>query len=287
MAPEYRGGNNSAQYDGTYRTMLGRPASGNISLTSARTSAHNRGEGWEQMMYDAYVALYWLYVVEYANLNSQLPFNSDHTDRGYRQGGLGAGVTEVNSTQWGEKFGYYGFVPCGTTNELGNQTGVVPYDVPDADGTWRKVSVPSYRGVENPFGHIWHWCDGFLAMGNGTRQEYFICHDRKKFASAKNDGYESVGMSPGNEGHVKTMLRTELGDILAASNGANSGNYFADYHYEAFANGTVYGLLLGGNAHAGALAGFVCGFSNYGPSDAVAAVGSRLCYFNGTSVIDF
>lgn len=289
MAPEYRGGNNSAQYDGTYRTMLGRPASGTVSLTSARNSAHNRGEGWEQMMYDVYVALYWLYVVEYANLNPQLAFNSDRTDRGYRQGGIGDGVTTVNSTQWDEKFGYYGFVPCGITNELGNQTGVVLYDVPDAeeDSVWCQVSVHSYRGVENPFGHIWHLCDGFLAVGNGTQQEYFICHDRKKFASTKNDGYESIGMSAGANGYMKTMLRTELGDILAASIGGGTTIWFADYHYEAFGGGTTYGLLLGGSAHTGAYAGFVCGNSVNGSSSTLAYIGSRLCYFLGTSVIDF
>ena len=41
-------------------------------------------------------ATYWLYVVEYANLNCQLDFNAQPTSEGYKQGGLSAGVTTLN-----------------------------------------------------------------------------------------------------------------------------------------------------------------------------------------------
>lgn len=129
MAEQYRGGNNNAEYDGTYRTSLGRPAT-QISRTNFRNYARKRNNSataeWNCMTYDAQKTLYWLFAVEYATLNTQAAFNSELTAEGYRQGGLGAGVTTWDGT-WSNFNGYYPFVPCGHTDTLGNQTGTVSY----------------------------------------------------------------------------------------------------------------------------------------------------------------
>ena len=63
----FRGGNNNAEWDGSYRSLLGMPATV-TSLTNFRTYARNRkadNTEWNCMDYHAYKALYWLYVVEY------------------------------------------------------------------------------------------------------------------------------------------------------------------------------------------------------------------------------
>lgn len=50
------------------------------------------------LSYDQYKNIfYWLYVVEYANFNSQEAYNATLTDEGYRQGGLGNGITNMNA----------------------------------------------------------------------------------------------------------------------------------------------------------------------------------------------
>ena len=48
---DYRGGNNNASYDGTYRSFLGLPAT-DISLNGFRTYARNRGSvEWNSNLY--------------------------------------------------------------------------------------------------------------------------------------------------------------------------------------------------------------------------------------------
>ena len=160
MDADYRGGGNNTAYDGTYRTLLGRPAT-TTSRTNFRNYARKRKAGsteWNCMTYDIQKELYWLFVIEYATLNSQATINAEKDSNGYAQGGLGAGVT--NMSDWSGFNGYYPFVPCGHTDELGNGTGEVAYPVINEDGSTRcTVMVPRYRGVENPFGHIWQCTD--------------------------------------------------------------------------------------------------------------------------------
>ena len=135
----FRGGNNNSEWDSTYRSLLGMPAT-SISLTNFRNYARNRKDGdtqWNCMDYTAYKAVYWLYVVEYADRNCQLVFNENLTSDGFRQGGLGSGVTNINGEKWNSFNGYYPFVPCGHTNRLGNKTGIVQFIMPfeyDAGG---------------------------------------------------------------------------------------------------------------------------------------------------------
>lgn len=134
--------------------------------------------------YDAHRDLTWLFVVEYATLNSQKAFNANLTAEGYHQGGLGEGVTTGTVTVNG--VATYSFVPCGTTNSLGNGTGIIEYTHTntDAEGTstgTETVNVPRYRGIENPFGHVWkNVIDVVVA---GTDNSVYICKDYTKFGT--------------------------------------------------------------------------------------------------------
>lgn len=100
---QYRGGNNTSSWDDTYRSLLGMPVTSN-SLASFRTYARNRGVSgeakWNAYVWGIHNDLYWLYVIEYANRNSQAEFNETLTSEGYRQGGLGAGVTNIAYNAW-------------------------------------------------------------------------------------------------------------------------------------------------------------------------------------------
>lgn len=61
--------------------------------------------------------------------------------------------------------------------------------------------------------------------------------------------------------------------------GGGSSTYFCDYHYTNIPTAeALRGVLFGGAASYGALAGFAYAYSYSSPSSAFAFVGSRLCF---------
>lgn len=289
MDADYRGGGNNSAWDGSYRTLLGRPATA-ISRTNFRNYARKRKANsteWNCMTYDIHKELYWLFVIEYATLNSQATFNAQKDSNGYAQGGLGAGVTTLTSAEWNTLNGYNPFAPCGHTDSLGNGSGEVPYEVPNADGAILKtVMVPRYRGVENPFGHIWQWTDGINirispteANGGDELSKVFVCTDPSKFSDSGYDGYAHVGNEARAEGYVKEVIFGEGGEIMPSVVGGGSSTYFCDYHYTNIPTAeALRGVLFGGGANDGANAGFAFAATYDAPSNTYASIGSRLCF---------
>lgn len=280
----YRGGNNNAAWDAETRTLLGRPASV-ISLTNFRAYARNRGAGWNCDVYEVQKTWYWLYAVEYANFNSQLAYNAAPTLAG-KQGGLGNGVTTLGSTAWNNWNSYYPFVPCGHTNLLGNRTGVVPYVMPPEYGTLT-VDVPSYRGLENPFGHIWKWTDGcklrIQANDAGGKSEFYVCLNPSQFQDTNYNNYLLRGELSRVEGYIRRMLVGEFGEnmpTVAGGTGSGSATFFADCFYTSLPSSgeSQRGVLFGGSAYFGAAAGLGCSYAINAASSTSASVGSRLCF---------
>ena len=282
---DYRGGNNDATRDGTYRTMLGMPAT-NISLTNFRAYARKRGSTeWNCNLYRLHKMMWWLFAVEYANFNSQADFNAALDENGYHQGGLGAGVTTWDGTLWNNYNGYYPLVPCGVTNSLGNHTGTVDYNVIGSDGsTVKTFAVPRYRGVENPFGHIWKWTDGCKCIiqseASGGLSKFYVCDNPANFTSSGTTNYDYRGNLPRSDGYVKALILGEDGEIMPLAVGGGSTTYFCDYYYTDIPSSgeAERGVLFGGSAVDGAGAGFVFADANNAPSYAYASFGSRLCF---------
>jgi hypothetical protein len=286
----FRGGNNTADWDGTYRSLLGLPAT-NISLTNFRTYGQNRGTGWGCYDWNAHLAIYWLFAIEYATLNSQKNFDSSLTEEGFHKGGLGPGVSNIDSTKWNTYNSYNPFVPCGVTNSLGNNTGVVEFTFSEAQaeayGAEFTTSVPSYRGVENPFGHINKWADGILCVGNGTYQEVHISRTPSQYASALNDSYIDMGHEATANGYCKAILATGptldqtkrvYGDIIDRDDSGSASTYFCDYHYHDNTDGGLRAVCVGGSASGGTGAGLACVYADGGVGSALANFGSRLCW---------
>lgn len=283
---DYRGGDNNSGWDGTYRSLLGRPAT-QISRTNFRNYARNRkadSTEWNCMTYDFQKLLYWLFVVEYGTLNSQKAFNEDKDANGYAQGGLGNGVTNLDGTKWSNFNNYYPFIPCGYTNDLGNGTGRRVFLMPEEyDSAGLTVKVPRYRGIENPFGHTWQWTDGInvqVEPGDGL-SKVFVCDDPSKFNDSNYDGYQHVGNEARTAQYVKEVIFGEGGEIMpkVVGDGANSTKYFCDYHYTNIpTTETLRGVLFGGGANREATAGFAYATSSYAPSNSGAYFGSRLCF---------
>jgi len=290
LTAQYRGGNNQSDWDGTYKTELGRPAT-HKSLTEFRTLARARKSGsteWNCMTYDVQKALYWLFAVEYATLNTQAAYNAQLDANGYHQGGLGVGVT--NATDLATFDGSEPFVPCGHTDSLGNGTGQVEYTATDtADNITEDVYVPRYRGVENPFGHIWQWTDGILvqvhpASGQNV-SKVFVCSDPSKFDSDSVANYTHVGNEERAGGYIKEMIFGEGGEIMPTLCGGSDSTYFCDNHYVDVNVSaiTLRGVLFGGAANNGSGAGFAFSYSRHAPSTADSGIGSRLCFIPATA----
>lgn len=283
---QYRGGANQTDWDGTYRNVLGRPVT-SISRTSLRNAARARGAGtqWNCCDYNSYKDVAWLFYIEYANLNSQTAFNAAKDANGYSQGGLGNGATTLSSAQWSGYNGYYPFIPCGYTDDLGNASGEVAYVMPNSDETtFATIYANRYRGIENPFGHVWKWSDGInieiKSEADGGTSKVYVADDPAKFNDSNYNGYTMRGLEARVEGYTKEMVIGTYGDIIPALVGGGTTVYWCDYHYTNIPNsGTVLrGVLFGGAADHGANAGFGYASSYNAPSFTYPAVGSRLCF---------
>lgn len=286
---QYRGGNNTSSWDeDSQKTLLGRPVT-NVSLTNFRTYARNRKTNsteWNCNTYLMQKVLYWLFVVEYATLNSQKSFDNTLTTEGYKKGGLGAGVTNINDTTWNNYSSRNPFVPCGYTDSLGNGTGQASIIMPlGANGADVTIYVPRYRGIENPFGHIWQWTDGVLVnvqSGDDGESQCYVTTNPSDFSSSSYSDYTYIGNEPRTNNYIKDVLFGTDGDILAKTNQTNSpsaSKYYCDYHYVNIpASTALRAVRFGGNSSDGSAAGLVCSRSNGGPSAALEILGSRLVY---------
>lgn len=396
-----RGGNNGVDYDqyldtDPFRTKLGKPATA-ISRANMRLYARNAGN--EMLSYNQYKNIfYWLWVIEYANFNSQEAFKEELTEEGYRQGGMGNGLTTM--ANWGEYNGTYPITPCGYGNILGNGTGVLSIALPEfnipvaqkndmagwsinaalgsvgdgvlnihtvqsanqnvASSGWDKTSIkttfnvegltetgqtlsfvdgnsvvqsvtedgeveiewspimqnrvirlsepaseleikvsvvsaeagnavragqtlsmPRWRGFDNPFGDIWTNVDGIIINSssidrNGVKySEVYTTDDPAKFSDSNWQDMEKAGEEfNGGNGYIKEFDLGTKAEIIPASNGGNTTQYKCDYHWTNIATG-LRTLLMGGRADDGAGAGLGSFSSGGGVATSSANVGFR------------
>lgn len=277
---EYRGGDNTAEWDGTYRSLLGRPVT-NLTRDQFRQAARKRGSGWEMYTYNAHKILFWLFAVEYATLDSQKPFNAQKDANGFAQGGLGPGPTQM--TDWTNFNNVNPLIPCGYTNEFGNGSGEKAYVVKNASGgTHATLMANRYRGIENPFSHIWKYTDGAniqVTTGDAGLSVLWTTDDPSNFSDTSYTGYDKKGNICRTNGYAKKMLLGEDGDIVATEVGGSSSTYWCDYYYAYTSDNRMQVVMVGGNADYGSIAGLACVNANLAPSAAARYFGSRLCFF--------
>lgn len=260
--------------------------------TMARNN--NRTNNWNIYTYDAHRDLTWLFVVEYATLNSQKAFNANLTAEGYHQGGLGEGVTTSSVTVNGTTT--YSFVPCGTTNSLGNGTGIIEYTHTNtnAEGTstgTKMFNVPRYRGIENPFGHVWkNVIDVVVA---GTDNSVYICKDYTKFGTFEGGtnptaeqliaaGYELQDFKESTitGQYVKKLVNNNQADLFptVVENGASATTYYCDYHWTS-ATATPRTLLIGCHSGNGSAACLFSLLSSNGLGISGTNIGTRITFY--------
>lgn len=276
----FRGGDNTAEWDDTYRSLLGRPVT-NLTRDQFRQAARKRGSGWEMYTYNAHKTLFWLFAVEYATLDSQKPFNAQKDANGFAQGGLGPGPTQM--TDWANFNNANPLIPCGYTNEFGNGSGEKAYVVKNASGgTHATLMANRYRGIENPFGHIWKYTDGAniqVTTGDAGLSILWTTGDPSNFGDTSYTGYDKKGNICRTNGYAKKMLLGEDGDIVPTEVGGSSSTYWCDYYYTYTSANRMQVVLVGGHADYGSAAGLACVGTNNAPSVAYRHFGSRLCFF--------
>ena len=279
----FRGGNNDASKDAAENTQLGMPLTATTRV-NFRKYARNRATGtkWNMLDFFATNTIWLLYSIEYANWNSQLAFNAALTNGGFKQGGLGNGVTNVNGTDWNTFNNYYPIIPCGTSDSLGNGTGEVEYTLPSTfkPDNVVKVKVSRYRGIENPFGHLWKNVDGVIfdikSDADGGTSTIYLAKTEADYGDTVTEGFSELGQLPRANGFISN---TYLGTFIPSEAiGASTTTGRCDNFETNINSSSLRTLYYGGSATSGASAGlgFCTSFTTVGYT--YASYGSRLVY---------
>ena len=278
----FRGGGNRTANDvyldtDPFRSDLGKPRTG-ISRSIFRTYVRNNN--LELLDYETYKwVFFWLPVIEYSTFDIQRAFNASLTTGGLHQGGLGPGVTNIDWTKWESYNNHYPIVPCGYTNEFGNQSGVKDYTFQIIDGTTdpaTSIQVNRYRGIEQPFGDVWTNLDGVLSqyLTTDTLRHYYVTDDPEKYSDSDISQMRQIAAVAITQNYVKEFVLGSHGEIVPFSFQENPTQYKCDYHWDN-TDATLHIPLVGGNAIDGARAGLGCLHSNNGVGDAWANFGFR------------
>ena len=290
----FRGGGNREQFDeyltteldtkDAFRSDLGKPRT-NVSRANMRTYATNAGS--ELLCYEYYKWIfYWNYVIEYANFNSQAAYNAELTSDGYRQGGLGPGVTDWSNsaTSWSGYNGTYPITPCGYCNDIGNFTGIKDLVIPECTATnetdtvaTKTFKVPRWRGFDNPFGDIWTNLDGVVIQRTAANEISSVYTTTNKEEFTDVIGSKTIaGYEVAQDGYIKEFDLGETAEIIPSScTGASATTYICDYHSCNATSTELRTLLVGGGANNGGGAGLGYFNSDHDVGDASSFVGFR------------
>ena len=258
----------------------------NFNRTGGRTWARANGfDGeakWNLYTYEEHRAICHLFLVEYATRNSQKAVNTALTPEGFRQGGLGSGCTTGTATINGAQT--WSFIPTGSSDSLGSGSGEVTVTIQQTDSSGSNTSTITrkcnrYRGIENPFGHIWKHTDDIISVYNGDYRTWYKSMKPDQFSTNKNTSYKPLCSSTMASGGYKTEIKaTPTCDFFAMSvSGGSENTYWCDYNWDN-TDTSEHCLLIGGSSDHGGRAGLFNLSSNNGVGYSYANVGSRLTY---------
>lgn len=208
----------------------------NITIEQAEAYATARGTGWHIMNLAAESANQMLEIVEFGMMNGQTA--------------LEAGITSAMGN--GQPVLYI----TGSTAALGNGTGHATSSqalINGVSSTQTDVGKRAicYRGLENPWGHLWQMIGGVNIKGTGQSNggTAYICTDFNYTPTQVGNNYEEVGyalpttykwlnaMGYGNDKYDWVFLPIEcsqnansllpIGDSIWATNGLNGVNILA------------------------------------------------------------
>ena len=225
----------------------------NETRAEYRAAALSRGTGWRQQDFYLISAVQLLYLVEYASFYSQSVIGDGRT-------GLSGGTWVVDS--------YIG--RTGKSNASGNATANTGGNTNDA--------YMSYRGIENFYGNVWKWVDGFNINNNIP----YVCNVGTNFADDTASNYSQL-LDTGGSGitlaasnnYQTTLEQTKGGFLPSAVGGGSSSTYITDYYYQDAAWRVA---RLGGTATYAATAGLFCWDLRDDSAGVAVNFGSRVCF---------
>ena len=271
-----------------YRSSKNKIPSVNFTRSAVRPKARANGLGnsWNIYTYNEHRAICHLFLVEYATRNSQKAVNTALTVEGFRQGGLGSGCTTGTVTINGATT--YSFIPTGSSDSLGSGSGEVTVTIQQTDSSGSNTTTTTrkcnrYRGIENPFGHVWKHTDDVISVyisGYGARF-WYKCDSPDHFGdSISNDNpyYKNIAANAVVTGYKTKIVTTSTCDFFALScNNGSETTYWCDYNWDN-TDGSLHCLLIGGHSGNGGPAGLFALHSHAEVGYSYANVGSRLTY---------
>ena len=231
----------SGKYVGRYTipgSKSGVTSTVNITRTTARSNAKKNGDKWHLYDFATYCAIIFLYIVEFADWNAQSKIGNGHA---YKYG---------NSA------------PSGKTDAMVYHTGC---ETTYGNSAWGNVQ---YRGIENLWGNVYQWVDGFNA--NGTAAYY--CTDPSKYADDTATGYTNIGTLPAS-GWIKDLTVTDNGLLIPKTSGGSETTYVPDY---AYSDPDWRVLCVGGDWNEGTYAGLLSFNASTSSSGSYSNVSARL-----------
>ena len=271
-----------------YRSSKNKIPSVNFTRSAVRPKARANGLGnsWNIYTYNEHRAICHLFLIEYATRNSQKAVNTALTVEGFRQGGLGSGCTTGTATINGNQT--YSFIPTGSSDSLGSGSGEVTVTIQQTDSSGSNTTTTTrkcnrYRGIENPFGHVWKHTDDVISVyisGYGARF-WYKCDSPDHFGdSISNDNpyYKNIAANAVVTGYKTKIVTTSTCDFFALScNNGSETTYWCDYNWDN-TDGSLHCLLIGGSSDNGGWAGLFSLHSYTGVGYSIASIGSRLTY---------
>lgn len=223
----------------SYKSQAGSQPAANMTRAAARSSIHNLGSTYWQYDFAMYWTIMMLYLVEYANWNSQAT--------------IGYGCSPSN-----RKFN------SGATDNMVYRTGT------SAASRTTYGSV-QYRHIEGLWDNVYDWCDGIRFSGSTV---YCIANPA---SFSDTSGGTNVGTRATSNGYISGWTNpTADGFEYALYPNAVSGSattYVCDNCVYS-ASGVV--LFVGGNYGQLQGRGAFCLSGNYAASSASAYIGCRL-----------
>ena len=220
-----------------------------ITRAQARQLAKNMGTNWQLLDYDMMSAIQLLYLIEYGSF--------------YSQNKIGAGISNVSD--WTTYNNIYPIAKTGNSVSVGNGTANTAGSSSCATETSKHLT---YRGIENPFGHLWKFVDGFNINNNIA----YVCNNPVNYADDTTTNYTNIGTMINSNGYINTLLSIMRG-FLPKSVGADSSTKITDYYWQSSGWRVA---CVGGSSYDGVVVGLFFWPLDHSSASSGRRIGARL-----------